>query len=49
MVMASIFGILSPLMMILYVGVYIYIILLIGRLVRAVERIANKIESSPKI
>ena len=49
MIMASIFRILSPLMMIVYAGVYIYIILLLGRLVRAVEKIANKIESSAKI
>jgi len=47
--MASIVGILSPLLMIVYVGVYIYIISLLGRLVRAVENIANKIDSSAKI
>jgi hypothetical protein len=41
--------ILGPLMMIVYLGVYIYIILLVGRLVRAVEKIASKIESSDKI
>ena len=45
MIMASILTILSPLMLIIYVGIYIYIILLIGRLVRAVEKIASKIVS----
>jgi len=49
MIMARILTILSPLMMIIYVGIYIYIILLVGRLVRAVEKIAGKIESSDKI
>jgi len=49
MIMTSIFKILSPLLMIAYVGVYIYIILLVGRLVRAVEKIANKLENSTKI
>ena len=49
MIMAIISQILPALMMIAYFGVYIYIILLVGRLVRAVEKIASKIESSAKI
>jgi hypothetical protein len=39
----------ARLIVIASIGVYIYVILLIGRLVRAVEKIANKIESSDKI
>ncbi len=49
MIMASMSQILPALIMIASFGVYVYIILLIGRLVRAVEKIANKIESSDKI
>jgi Na+-transporting methylmalonyl-CoA/oxaloacetate decarboxylase gamma subunit len=32
-----------------YLGIIIYLISLLGRLVRAIERIATKIENSPKI
>jgi hypothetical protein len=32
-----------------YLGIVIYLISLLGRLVRAIEKIANKIENSPKI
>ena len=43
-------GTLIPLLgIILYVAVLIYLILLFSRLVRAVETIAKKIESSSKI
>ena len=49
MIMASIFRFLPSLMMIVHIAVYIYIVLLVGRLVRAVEKIANKIENSPKL
>ena len=35
--------------MILYIAVIVYLILLFGRLVRAVEAIAKKIEGSSKI
>ena len=35
--------------MILYIAVIVYLILLFGRLVRAVETIARKIDSSSKI
>ena len=44
--MCSASGILSVVMMLAYVSVLIYIVLLFGRLVRAVERIARKIENS---
>jgi len=44
--MCSASGILGVLMMLAYVSVLVYIVLLFGRLVRAVERIARKIESS---
>ena len=32
-----------------YLGIVIYLISLLGRLVRAIEKIATKIENSPKI
>jgi hypothetical protein len=32
-----------------YLGIVIYLISLLGRLVRAIETIATKIENSPKI
>ena len=32
-----------------YLGIIIYLISLLGRLVRAIEKIATKIENSPKI
>lgn len=39
---------LSAVMMIAYISVLIYVVLLLGRFVRAVERIARKFESSFK-
>ena len=36
---------LAPLTMIVHIAVYIYIVLLAGRLVRAVEKISNKTEN----
>lgn len=41
-------NILPILMMLAYVSVLVYIVLLFGRLVRAVEHIARKIESSSR-
>jgi hypothetical protein len=32
-----------------YLGIVIYLISLLGRLVRAIEKIAAKIENSPKL
>jgi len=49
MIMASISNIIPGLIMIIYLGVLIYMISLAIRFVRAVEKIANKIESSNKI
>jgi hypothetical protein len=49
MIMASISNIIPGLIMIIYLGVLIYMISLAIRFVRAVEKIANKIESSDKI
>jgi hypothetical protein len=37
------------LFLVAYLGIVIYLISLLGRLVRAIERIATKIENSPKI
>ena len=42
-------SILPIVIMVIYLGVVIYIISMINRLVRAIERIAAKIENSPKI
>jgi glycopeptide antibiotics resistance protein len=47
--MAIMSEILATLMVIIYISVLIYIISLAIRLVRAVEKIANKIETSAKI
>jgi len=44
--MCNVTNIFPLMMMLVYVSVLIYIVLLFGRLVRAVERIARKIESS---
>jgi len=44
MIAAMVSSILPILLMIIYVGVIVYFILLAGRLVRAVERIADKFE-----
>jgi uncharacterized membrane protein len=37
------------LFLVIYLGIVIYLISLLGRLVRAIEKIATKIENSPKI
>ena len=37
------------LFLVIYLGIIIYLISLLGRLVRAIEKIATKIENSPKI
>jgi hypothetical protein len=42
-------GIFSIIFMVAYLAIIIYIISLLGRLVRAIEKIATKIENSPKI
>jgi hypothetical protein len=41
--------IIPVLIFVVYVGIIIYVISLLGRLVKAIERIAAKIENSPKI
>jgi hypothetical protein len=41
--------IIPVLIFVVYVGIIIYVISLLGRLVKAIERIATKIENSPKI
>jgi hypothetical protein len=42
-------GFMGVAVMILYLAVIVYLIMLFGRLVRAVETIARKIDSSSKI
>jgi len=44
MIAAIVSGILPTLLMIIYVGIIIYFVLLAGRFVRAVEKIADKFE-----
>jgi uncharacterized membrane protein len=39
----------GTLFLVIYLGIIIYLISLLGRLVRAIEKIATKIENSPKI
>jgi hypothetical protein len=43
------FNVIQVLMLVVYLGVIIYVISLLGRLVRAIEKIATKIDNSPKI
>jgi hypothetical protein len=42
-------SILPIVFMVIYLGIVIYLISMLGRFVRAIERIAAKIENSPKL
>lgn len=42
-------GVFGAIFLIAYLAIIIYLISLLGRLVRAIEKIAAKIENSPKI
>jgi hypothetical protein len=41
--------VIQVLIFVIYIGIIIYVISLLGRFVKAIEKIAAKIENSPKL